>query len=203
MHQSRPLSSGPAPDEIHIWRVGLDGDDRRGATRAALTQILGGYLGAPWPAALEVAPGGKPRLAETPERLAFNLSHSGGLALIAVAPGGVEVGVDVEQLRPRRDLVRLAARWLPQDDAAAVGAAAEDERELVFYAAWARLEARVKCTGAGLGGPRPRDTVVARELAIDPGYAAAVAFDLGSTGGMEPRISLRRRWLAKGASCRG
>lgn len=181
-----------------MWRIELAGDDRRGAARAALGRILAAYLGGPAAAAeLSVAETGKPRLATAPERLSFNLSHSGGLALVAVAPGGVEVGVDVERLRLRRDLTRLAARWLPAADAAAVTAAPEAERERVFYAAWARHEARVKCTGAGLAGPPPADEVVAWQLQIDPGYAAAVAVAGEVAAGSGPRILLRD------ASCRG
>lgn len=147
----------------------------RGAARAALGRILVGYLGGEAPELVADADG-KPRLAEAPERLSFNLSHSAGLALVAVAAGGTPVGIDVERLRPRRDLARLAARWLPEDDAAAVAAATEAEREAVFYAAWTRFEARVKCAGTGLAGPRPGPEVVALQLEIDPGYAAAVAF---------------------------
>jgi 4'-phosphopantetheinyl transferase len=154
--------------------VPLPGVDRRGAARAALGRILARHLGGE-PPELVADRDGKPRLATEPERLSFNLSHTAGLALVAVAAGDVEVGVDVECLRPRRDLVRLAARWLPEEEAATVAAAGEAEREAVFYAAWTRFEARAKCTGAGLAGPRPAPEVVARQLEIDPGYAAAVA----------------------------
>jgi 4'-phosphopantetheinyl transferase len=176
MHESQPSSSGPGPAEIEVWRVPLPAAGRRGAARAALGRILAGHLGGEAPELVPDADG-KPRLAEAPQRLSFNLSHSAGLALVAVAAGGVEVGVDVERLRPRRDLARLAARWLPEEDAAAVAAAGEAEREAAFYAAWTRFEARVKCTGTGLAGPRPGPEVVARQLEIDPGYAAAVAAD--------------------------
>ncbi len=175
----------PGPDEIHVWHVRVPEDDSRGAARRALATLLAEYLGGTEPAAVEVADGGKPRLARDPARLSFNLSHSGGLALVAIAPGGVDVGVDVERLRPRRDLARLAARWLPAADAADVAAAAEAEREAVFYAAWTRHEARVKCTGAGLAGRPPGPEVVAHRLQVEEGYAAAVAF-AGS-----PRIVLR------------
>jgi 4'-phosphopantetheinyl transferase len=153
----------------------VDPKPPRDPARRALAAILAGYLGGPEAAELEVGGNGKPRLARDPERLSFNLSHSGTLALIAVAPGGTEVGVDVERLRPRRDLPRLAERWLPAADAAAVAAAGEAQRHAVFYAAWTRHEARVKCTGAGLAGPVPGPEVVARQLEIDAGYAAAVA----------------------------
>jgi 4'-phosphopantetheinyl transferase len=178
----------PSRGEVHVWRIEVEGGARR-----ALAEILAAYLGGPAETKPAVAGSGKPRLAEAPGRLSFNLSHSGGLALVAIAPGGVEVGVDVERLRPRRDLVRLAARWLAEDDAVAVaGATSDDERERLFYAAWTRHEARVKCTGAGLGGPPPGDEIVARRLEVGAGYAAAVAFERGAAGGREPRIELRQ-----------
>jgi 4'-phosphopantetheinyl transferase len=192
----KSLLKPPAAGELHVWRVGPDGGDRRASARRALGAILADYLGggegsgAP---GVELSAGedGKPRLAAAPGRLSFNLSHSGDLALIAIAPGGVEVGVDLERLRPRRDLVRLAERWLPAADAAAVAGAGEAELEIVFYAAWTRHEARVKCIGTGLAGPPPAPEVVAYELPIDPGYAAAVATGAGAAGVAEPRIAVR------------
>jgi 4'-phosphopantetheinyl transferase len=181
--------------EVHVWRATLGATDRRAVARAALDSVLARYLGGEAPA-LERAPRGKPRLAEAPERLSFSLSHSGGLALIAVTPDGGEVGVDVERLRPRRDLVRLAARWLPQEDAEAVARASAQEREATFYAAWTRFEARAKCTGAGLSAPPPGPEIVALPLDIDPGYAAAVAADASSAAfagaDRAARFSVRR-----------
>lgn len=181
----------PAPGELHVWRVELTANDARDGARRALAAILAAYLGGAGRATLRVAESGKPLLAAAPERLSFNLSHSGGLALIAIGPGGFEVGVDVERLRPRRDLVRLAARWLPPADAAAVADADETAREPAFYAAWTRHEARVKCTGTGLAGPPPGPEVTAWPLPIDPGYAAAVAIDAGSPDAPEPSLAIR------------
>jgi len=113
--------------------------------------VLAVYLGEE-PELIRPAEGerGKPRLAEAPERLRFNLSHSGELALVAVS-GEVEVGVDVERLRPKR------------------GAA--------FYRRWAAYEAHVKCLGIGLLRARhtPLEPVAVRPLDVGPGYAAAVA----------------------------
>jgi phosphopantetheinyl transferase len=167
----------PQRGEAHVWRVPLPAVDGRAAARRALREILAAYLGEePDAVALTVGERGKPALAGGAP-LSFNLSHSGGLALVAVSAGGVEIGVDVERLRLRRDLVRLAARRLPEDDAAAVAAASDSDRERVFYAAWTRHEARTKCIGAGLSGPPPGPEVVALALEIDPGYAAALAYD--------------------------
>jgi phosphopantetheinyl transferase len=186
----RTMRKPPAAGELHVWRIELTRDDPRGSARSALAAILADYLGSAAEAVLSADENGKPRLADRPERLSFNLSHSAGLALVAIAPGGTRVGVDVERLRPRRDLVRLAERWLPEPDAAAVSAAAETEREPVFYAAWTRYEARVKCSGTGLGGPPPAPEVVARQLPIDEGYFAAVAVDADVVR-TEPRVAIR------------
>lgn len=166
----------PGRGEAHVWRVDLGAAGGRAEARAASRAILARYLGAE-PEEVELTAGerGKPELAASPPPISFNLSHSGGLALVAVAAGGAEVGIDVERLRPRRDLARLAARWLPEDDAKAIAAAHERDREVVFYAAWTRFEARAKCTGAGLGGPPPGPEVVALALDVDAGYAAALA----------------------------
>jgi phosphopantetheinyl transferase len=173
-------------NEVHVWRVPLDATERRAAARAALGRVLAGYLDGE-PPEIHREPGGKPRLAAAPERLSFNLSHSHGLALIAVTEGGREVGVDVEWIRERRDLPRLAARWLGFHDALAVAAAPPGRREPVFYDAWTRHEARVKCTGAGLAGPAPGPEVRAWPLEVDEGYAGAVAL----IGEEKPTIVLR------------
>jgi 4'-phosphopantetheinyl transferase len=176
----------PAPGEIHVWRIVVGDTEGRARARAALGAILAGYLCGAEPR-LRSDRNGKPGLAMDPGRLSFNLSHSGGLALVAIAPGDVEVGIDIEWLRPRRDLLRLATRWLSEADAAAVAAAPESGREAAFYAAWTRHEARVKCTGVGLAGAAPGPEVRAWSIEIDAGYAAAVA--LATT--TEPRIVLR------------
>lgn len=156
---------------VHIWRAALDeagwpgpeglpGPERERfeaflrerparrwlASRWALRRVLEGYL--PQTAAeieLEVTERGKPRLVGG--GLEFNLSHSGGLALVAVA--GREVGVDVERIRPGRPAP--------------------------FYAAWARHEARLKCLGTGFGAPAGETPVAVRSLEVAPEHAAAVA----------------------------
>ncbi|HVW47369.1 MAG TPA: 4'-phosphopantetheinyl transferase superfamily protein [Solirubrobacterales bacterium] len=190
----------PPPTElaIQVWRVELGPDGGRGAARGALGRILAAALGEAGPPALAPDENGKPRLAVGADRLGFNLSHSGELALVALAPGGVDVGVDVERIKERRDLVRLAARWLPEEDAGAVAVAPDDAREAVFYAAWTRHEARVKCVGTGLAGPSPGPEVVAVPLEIDDGYAAAVAIRDGSAAPPAPRI-LVSDWERRGA----
>jgi 4'-phosphopantetheinyl transferase len=196
-----PLRPPPPSDEVHVWRVELDGpstppaellpsDERErslrirrpgsaarwAASRWALRTLLSRYLEED-PAAIALSPGehGKPALAEVPERLAFNLSHSGALALVAVTIGR-EVGVDVEAIDPARDLTALAERSLDPDAAAAVRAAPPARRARAFYEAWVRREALVKCVGTGLWAastdPPPVDVSL---LDLGPGHAAALA----------------------------
>lgn len=138
-----PHRLDPPRGELHVWRLA--------ASPAALRQVLAVYLGEESELIrLEEGERGKPRLAEAPGRLRFNLSHSGELALVAVS-GEVEVGVDVERLRPKR------------------GEA--------FYRRWAAYEAHVKCLGSGLLRARhtPLEPVAVRPIEVGPGYAAAIA----------------------------
>jgi 4'-phosphopantetheinyl transferase len=184
------VSEPPSGIEIQVWRVELGADGRREA-QAALGRILAAALGEAEPPELEADENGKPRLAVDPGRLSFNLSHSGGLALVALAPGGIDVGIDIEWVKERRDLARLAARWLPESDALAVAAVPSAQQAAVFYPAWTRHEARVKCTGVGLAGTQPGGEVTAVQLEIDDGYAAAVAVRGGSAAPPAPRIVVR------------
>jgi phosphopantetheinyl transferase len=153
MPKIRRLEFLPAPDrleapadEVHVWRVDLD----TSSSGRALREILGRYLGLPASELrFETGRHGKPRLAAPGGELAFNLSHSSSLALVAVARR--EVGVDVERIRTKR----------PVD----------------FYRRWADREARVKYLGTGLTGPVPRDSTepAVHRVDVGPGYAASVA----------------------------
>jgi len=79
----------------------------------------------------------------------FNLSHSDGLALIAVTRRA-PLGVDVELLRPMDDALALAERNYVGDEIARVAAAAGALRDRAFFTCWTRKEAVLKSTGAGL-----------------------------------------------------
>ncbi|HET7509661.1 MAG TPA: 4'-phosphopantetheinyl transferase superfamily protein [Solirubrobacterales bacterium] len=171
----------PAPDrldpplgEVHVWQLKPE-SAQEPSSKAALRQVLARYL-EEGPGEIELTAGehGKPRLAG--EQLHFNLSHSEALALIAIC-GNREVGVDVERIKPGRDLIALAERALLPADAAAIKEAPEAEREATFYRRWACHEARLKCLGSGIGSLPPPNSppVVVETLTVDPEYAAAVA----------------------------
>lgn len=207
--QSGPPPLGPA--DLHLWRIRIaaaDGSDpnllrllgadeqarvqrlasatlraRYVRAHADLRRILGLYLGLP-PAeiAFAQAANGKPALAacQNPARLEFNLTGSGDLALLAISLE-VPVGVDCEQIRPRRELLGVARRMFSLEVAQALAEAPESERLDAFHTAWTALEAEVKADGRGLFRPRDPGSPGAGEvLGIAhfrplPGYLAAVA----------------------------
>lgn len=93
---------------------------------------------------------GKPRLFNPRVRdIRFNLSHSAGLAVYAVAVGR-EVGVDVEQIRPDfpvRDVVDRVFTLLERE---ALDEVTIDQRVEAFFDLWTKKEAFLKGIGAGL-----------------------------------------------------
>ncbi len=174
---------------IEVWRVDLDvaaasepaaGEAARAARFArpelarrylaahgALRAVLGRWTAAP----LEFALGerGKPFLPLAPE-VRFNLARSGGRGLIAVARG-IEVGVDIERMRPVANYGALAERYFPPGEEA-------PGDEAGFLRRWTELEAVWKARGVGLYGsgmPLEEGWSVA---AVDAGegYVAAVAW---------------------------
>jgi 4'-phosphopantetheinyl transferase len=141
---------------------------------------------------------GKPRLAETSDAvdLRFNLSHSHGIALVAVAEGR-EVGVDIERKRPDMDILEIAGRFFSPDEFHTLRGLPEVARKQRFFQAWVRKEAFLKAIGKGLSGglnqpdaafmsakpwnliaTRSGDELVdwkLRDLSVGPEYAAALA----------------------------
>lgn len=167
----------PGAHDVHVWAIDLrrgaeaadrallSGDERARADRfrspglrerftagrAALRRLLGAYTRRP-PARIEFAYNarGKPSLV-TKEPIAFNLSHSGDLAVCAIAHA-IEIGADVEEVRPVTHAEAIASRFFTPSETAAILARADgDERSLAFLRAWTRKEACVKASGDGLG----------------------------------------------------
>jgi 4'-phosphopantetheinyl transferase len=120
-------------------------------SRAALRCILGAYIGVP-ASSLEftVGPYGKPEVVGS--SLAFNASHTRGLALVAVTAGG-RIGIDVERIEPGIDVEALSRRFFAPAEAEAILALRPERRIDAFYACWTRKEAFVKAVGAGLTLP--------------------------------------------------
>jgi len=94
---------------------------------------------------------GKPTVAGAPG-FSFSVSHSGALLAVAVVHGA-QVGVDVEEVRPRRHLDRLAARVLTPAEHARWEALPAEARLDAFLRHWTEREAYLKAIGLGLRGP--------------------------------------------------
>ena len=176
------MRSAPPADEVHVLR--LPSAERAEAARA-LREVLAAYLEAA-PEAIRIVAGehGKPELADG--GLRFNLSHSGDIALVAVARER-DVGVDVERIDGRRDVLALAERALGADAAAAVRAAPATDRVAVFHRGWTRREAVAKCAGTGLSTRPPDAPRQVIDLDVGEDYAAALAV----AGAAPVRVELR------------
>jgi len=132
-------------DEVHVWRVPYARTDGR----APLLGLLGAYLGCT-AGAVRLVDGehGRPALADA-QPLDFNWSHSGGVALVALAHG-IAPGVDIELWRPRPRALALARRYFAPAEVAALSALAPDARDAHFLRLWTAKEAVLKALGRGL-----------------------------------------------------
>jgi 4'-phosphopantetheinyl transferase len=150
------------------------------SARRHLRSVLAGYLSVePDALRFDESPRRRPTL-RWPSRcdwLHFSLTHSGELALVAVARDR-DVGVDVEVVRPDRDLGAIARRAFGDGPADALDAESPGERVRSFYRAWVRHEAHGKCLGTGVVEPdRPQagPLLDTRDLDLEAPYVGAVA----------------------------
>ncbi len=160
---------------VHAWRVALDrpsgdtsglSDDERSradrfradsdrtrfvASHAALRAILGLYAACrPGDLTFRDGPHGKPGLASpTGTGIEFNLSHSGDLAVVAVARGR-RVGVDVEAGRAVAEYEAIVARFFSPGERASFLDLPESIRSDAFFRIWTCKEAYIKAIGTGL-----------------------------------------------------
>ncbi len=134
------------------------------ASRGILRCILGGYLDVgPSKIRFSTCSHGKPQLEESLQQvgLRFNLSHSHGIALYAVAENR-DVGIDVEYLgRPCREL-QIARRFFAPEEAEVIAGLPDDHRRKAFFVCWTRKEALLKAKGVGLSIPLDRFEVSVR-----------------------------------------
>ncbi len=160
------------------------------ASRVLLRTVLARYVcGDPERLGLHAGPGEKPTLRRPwrGRRLRFNLSHSGDLAICAVARG-CEVGVDVEAVRAHPELLAVARRVLDDRIVRSLATIPEDQRPTQFFREWTHLESHAKCAGTGLvePGEAPGPPAWIVDLDVGPCYAAALATSAA------PRVI--RRW---------
>jgi 4'-phosphopantetheinyl transferase len=161
------------------------------AAHGLLRHILAGYAGlAPSEMRVERAPEGKPRLLH-PRDLRFNLSHSEGIGVVAVALAR-EVGIDIEAVRPLDDLESLVGTCFSAVERTQFAALPEPSRLLAFFEAWTRKEAFLKALGEGLS--RPLDSF---DVTLRPGDPPRILRVEGEPG-LAERYSLRELRPAAG-----
>ena len=172
-----------AEEQARCARFHFERDRRRfTVAHAALNRLLARALGGPR-GPLLIGAEGKPRLASG--NLQFNLSHSGERALVALTRGP-ELGVDVEEMLPSRDLAALARRFFAPEEVRFLAPAFD---LAAFYRVWSRKEAYLKARGDGLTHPLHAFDVstglvaadaarwALRDLQAPPGYAAALCVE--------------------------
>jgi 4'-phosphopantetheinyl transferase len=169
-----------APDEVaRASRFHFEDDRRRFVKcRVALRRLLGRYLAtSPAEIRFQYENHGKPEIAHPQDSrgLRFNVSNSGGWALIAVGSGSA-IGVDIEKIRPLPDLLDIARRFFSVREVQAILAFSEDKRQEAFFACWTRKEAFLKATGMGLSYPLSGFSV-----SVDP-EGPAELWELGEKG---------------------
>jgi 4'-phosphopantetheinyl transferase len=166
-------------------------------TRGTLRSLIASYLGmTPQGLAFRYSEHGKPLL-NGPFDLRFNVSHTDGLALMALAKGR-EIGVDVEKITTQPDARKLAERFFSVRERESLKTLSGEDLHAAFFRCWTRKEAYVKAIGEGLSLPlhqfdvsvaadesqallatRPDPSEASRwtlrDLPAGPGYAAALA----------------------------
>jgi len=174
-----------APEEMARADRFLRREDRGRwiVARAVLRHVLSRCCGVhPVGITFRYGPEGKPALAlpgGTPEPITFNLAHSQGRALLAVARG-IAIGVDLEQLRENFDPLPIAHRFFYGSERAAIVAAPVTRQRAAFFRHWVAKESVLKAQGIGLAFPLDRfrvmfesDDEVARVESWDPRRLAA------------------------------
>jgi 4'-phosphopantetheinyl transferase len=218
-----PASLSLEPGSVHLWRLRLQIDssplhllrllstDEQARAerlriaekardfilgRARLRQVLARYVNrAPADIAFTYGPQGKPALtADCGGALHFNLAHSGGWMLLAVANAG-PVGVDLERIDPALDFAPLARRFFSSAERDVLDKAPNSRQRRTFYRLWTRKEASLKTRGGGFSGTvgeeipeagwRPGNLFVGRD------YVAALAVAGGE-------VKTVRRWTWTG-----
>jgi 4'-phosphopantetheinyl transferase len=150
----RHLTETLSDAERHRARQFVFDRDRRRfiVSRARLRQLVAEQLDVP-ESAVEFTSGvhGKPAVVLRPADpdVRFNVSHCGDVAVYALT-SGLDVGVDIEAVRPIPDADRIAERFFSRRECEAYRALDAHDKPLGFFNCWTRKEAFVKALGNGL-----------------------------------------------------
>jgi 4'-phosphopantetheinyl transferase len=157
-----------AKEKQRAFRYKFEKDRREFVmARGALRLITGGYLQREAQRVVFTENEfGKPALVNG-KRFVFNVSHSHGLILIAVAKN-CAIGVDVEKVQ-ELDHQAMAQRFFAKDERKMLQALTPSEQLQAFFLCWTRKEALVKAVGEGLSYPLDQFVV-----SVDPAEPAQI-----------------------------
>lgn len=121
--------------------------------RAFLREVLASYLScSPETITFVTNQWGKPSIqAPAPAALSFNISHTDGLAVLAVSKQ-VRLGVDVEDSERLHEGAAVARRFFADAECEQL-AVEEHGSNSMFFAFWTLKEAYIKAVGKGLAIP--------------------------------------------------
>ncbi|MBU8897485.1 4'-phosphopantetheinyl transferase superfamily protein [Corallococcus sp. M34] len=104
-------------------------------------------------------------------RLRFNLSHTDGMALVAVGLE-VDLGADVEDAERPGETVEIADSFFSRTEVQALRALPRDRQRERFFDYWTLKEAYIKARGAGLSLPLDQFA-----FELTPGQMPRIGFD--------------------------
>lgn len=175
-----------ASDEIaRARRFHFDRDRTRYVRGRGFLRLMLGKVCGLDPARLIFGTGaqGKPILQNCD--LAFNLSHSRDLMVLAISQAG-PLGIDLEFIDRTADIAGLAQACLTPREAGILMSLPEEVRRARFFAFWTAKEARMKLTGEGMSLP-PRQIALDLHNGLPVGFlrptepvAQAIFLDLGT-----------------------
>ncbi len=183
------LSSSLIPGTVHVWRTQLDDSSERVArlrrylsaeeqtradrcriphpqyqfvvTRGILRTLLSRYIGvSPSDVHFMTQSQGKPML-RTPSFLPiqFNVSHTKGMALIAITLEH-PIGIDVEWIDRKTPDKDIAERYFSAQESAYLASLPQPERTHQFFSYWTCKEAYLKMKGTGITGGLDRSEIL-------------------------------------------
>lgn len=115
---------------------------------------------------------GRPEIAQEGwNRLRFNLSHTDGMAVCAVA-FDAEVGADVEDSLRQGQTVELADSFFAPSEARALRALPPERQRERFFEYWTLKESYIKARGAGMSLPLDQFA-----FHLEPGRMPRISFD--------------------------
>jgi len=130
------------------------------ACRATLRKIIGRYLGlGPEKVRFSYNRFGKPFMAAEDGGLRFNVSHSRGVGLIAIALNR-EVGVDIEFVDHKFHVFSVANSAFSASEVLRLRSLPTSLQTEVFFTGWTRKEASLKAMGYGLSSFPEHQSVI-------------------------------------------